>query len=129
MKYKDKEFLKYQEKQRDGEVGYWANKSDRQIRREREHRFSTFYQKFLTGSNYSFPQIDKYWWKHLKDSDKEKVMSLYSLQLDAISTKDVDRWYSDPVFETWAEWHDYIMTTFKPNRISLREDKLKILGI
>ena len=55
-------------------------------------------------------------------------MSLYSLQLDAISTKE-DRWYSDPVFETWAEWHDYIMTTFKPNRISLREDKLKVLGI
>lgn len=123
MKYKDKGFLKYQEKQRDGEFDdYWSRKSDRQIRREREHRFSTFYQKFLTG------RIDKYWWKHLKDSDKEKVMSLYSLQLDAISTKE-DRWYSDPVFETWAEWHDYIMTTFKPNRISLREDKLKVLGI
>jgi hypothetical protein len=123
MKYKDKGFLKYQEKQRDGEFDDWSRKSDRQIRRESEHRFSTFYQKFLIG------RIDKYWWKHLKDSDKEKVMSLYSLQLDAISTKDVDRWYSDPVFETWAEWHDYIMTTFKPNRISLREDKLKVLGI
>lgn len=124
MKYKDKGFLKYQEKQRDGEFDdYWSRKSDRQIRRESEHRFSTFYQKFLIG------RIDKYWWKHLKDSDKEKVMSLYSLQLDAISTKDVDRWYSDPVFETWTEWHDYIMTTFKPNRISLREDKLKVLGI
>jgi hypothetical protein len=123
MKYKDKGFLKYQEKQRDGEFDDWSRKSDRQIRRESEHRFSTFYQKFLIG------RIDKYWWKHLKDSDKEKVMSLYSLQLDAISTKDVDRWYSDPVFETWTEWHDYIMTTFKPNRISLREDKLKVLGI
>lgn len=123
MKYKDNRFVKYQEKQRDGEVGYWANKSDRQIRREKENRFATFYQKFLIR------RIDKYWWKHLKDSDKEKIMSLYSLQLDAISTKELDRWYSDPVFETWSEWYDYIMTTFKPNKISLREDKLKVLGI
>jgi hypothetical protein len=123
MKYKDKGFLKYQEKQRDGEVGYWSQKSDRQLRREREHRFSTFYQKFLIS------KIDKYWWKNLKDSDKEKIISLHHLQEDAISTKDLDRWYSEPVFDTWSEWFDYIKTTFKPNRISLREDKLKVLGI
>lgn len=123
MKYQDKRFAKYQEKQRDGEVGYWSQKSERQIRREREHRFSTFYQKFLIG------KIDKYWWKNLRDSDKEKIMSLHFLQEDAISSKDLDRWYSDPVFETWSEWFDYIKTTFKPNKISLREDKLKVLGI
>jgi hypothetical protein len=123
MKYKDKGFLKYQEKQRDGEVGYCSQKSDRQLRREREHRFSTFYQKFLIS------KIDKYWWKNLRDSDKEKIISLHYLQEDAISTKDLDRWYSEPVFDTWSEWFDYIKTTFKPNRISLREDKLKVLGI
>lgn len=123
MKYQDKRFAKYQEKQRDGEVGYWSQKSERQIRREREHRFSTFYQKFLIG------KIDKYWWKNLRDSDKEKIISLHFLQEDAISSKDLDRWYSDPVFETWSEWFDYIKTTFKPNKISLREDKLKVLGI
>lgn len=123
MKYKDKGFLKYQEKQRDGEVGYWSQKSDRQIRREREHRFSTFYQKFLIS------KIDKYWWKNLRDSDKEKIISLHYLQEDAISTKDLDRWYSEPVFDTWSEWFEYVKTTFKPNRISLREDKLKVLGI
>ena len=95
MKYKDKSFLKYQERQRDGEVGYWSQKSDRQLRREREHRFSTFYQKFLIS------KIDKYWWKNLKDSDKEKIISLHYLQEDAISTKDLDRWYSEPVFDTW----------------------------
>lgn len=123
MKYQDKRFVKYQEKQRDGEVGYWSQKSERQIRREREHRFSTFYQKFLIG------KIDKYWWKNLRDSDKEKIMSLHFLQEDAISSKDLDRWYSEEVFETWSEWFDYIKTTFKPNKISLREDKLKVLGI
>lgn len=123
MKYKDKSFLKYQERQRDGEVGYWSNRSERQLRREREHRFSTFYQKFLIS------KIDKYWWKNLKDSDKEKIISLHYLQEDAISTKDLDRWYSEPVFDTWSEWFEYIKTTFETNKISLREDKLRVLGI
>ena len=124
MKYKDKGFLKYQEKQRDGNFDdYWSQKSERQIRREREHRFSNFYQRFLIG------RIDKYWWKNLKDSDKEKIISLHYLQEDAISTKDLDRWYSEPVFDTWSEWFEYVKTTFKPNRILLREDKLKDLGI
>ena len=123
MKYKDSGFIKYQEKQRYGEVDNPSQKSERQIRREREHRFSTFYQKFLIS------KIDKYWWRNLKDSDKEKIMSLYSLQEDFISTKDLYRWYSDPVFEKWSEWFDYIKITFKPNKISLREDKLKVLGI
>lgn len=124
MKYQDKRFVKYQERQRDGEFDdYWSRKSERQIRREREHRFSTFYQKFLIG------RIDKYWWKNLKDTDKEKIISLHYLQLDAISSKDLDRWYSEPVFETWSEWYDYVKTTFQTNKISLREDKLKALGI
>lgn len=117
MKYKDKTFIKYQEKQRDG-----SQKSERQIRREREHRFTIFYKKFLIG------KIDKYWWNNLKDSDREKIMSLYSLQEDAISSKG-DRWYSYQVFDTWSEWFDYIKTTFIPNRIQLREDKLKEIGI
>jgi hypothetical protein len=123
MKYKDKSFLKYQEKQRDGEVGYWSNRSERQIRRETEQRFATFYQKFLIG------RIDKFWWKHLKDTDKEKIISLYYLQDDAISSKDLDRWYSVEVFDTWSEWYEFILTTFETNKISLREDKLKVLGI
>lgn len=123
MKYKDKGFIKYQEKQRDGEFDdYWSRKSERQIRREREHRFATFFQKFLIG------RVDKYWWKNLSDSDKEKIISLYSLQLDPLSTKE-DRWYSEQVFETWTEWFDYIKSTFETNKISLREDKLKVLGI
>lgn len=122
MKYKDSGFIKYQDKQRDGEVGYWSQKTERQMRREKEQRFNIFYKKYLI-------RIDKFWWKNLRDSDKEKIISLYSLQEDYISTKDLDRWYSDPVFEKWSEWFDYIKTTFKPNKISLREDKLKVLGI
>ena len=61
MKYKDNRFVKYQEKQRDGEFDdYWSRKSDRQIRREKEHQFSTFYQKFLIG------RLDKFWWNQIK---------------------------------------------------------------
>jgi hypothetical protein len=134
MKYKDKGFLNHQEKQRDGEVGYWYQKSDRQLRREKEHRFSTFYQQYLISCNgikNESPLIDKFWWKNLKDSDKEKIMSLRTIQSDYIISRfnAANRWYSDPVFETWSEWYDYITSTFKPNRILLREDKLKAIGI
>jgi len=131
MKYRDKGFIKYQEKQRDGEVGFWANKSDRQIRREKEHRFSIFYQSCLISCNgikKDTPLIDKFWWNNLKDSDKEKIISLHSLQCEHFNSGN-DYWYSDPVFETWSEWFDYIKTTFKTNKVKLREDKLKILGI
>ncbi len=121
MKYRDKGSLKFQEKQREREEGY-SFKSDRQVRRENEHRLSIFYSRCLSKN------IDKFWWNNLKESDKEKIMSLHSLQSEAISS-DKDCWYSDPVFDTWIEWYDYIKTTFKTNKIKLREDKLKIIGI
>lgn len=123
MKYKDKGFIKYQEKQRDGEVGFWSNKSERQRRREKELNFVKFYQKFLIG------KIDKFWWNNLKDSDKEKISSLHTLQFDYLRNKDNDYWYSDEVFDTWNEWFDYIKTTFETNKVKFREDKLKVLGI
>ena len=62
MKYKDRGFIKHQEKQRNGDYDYYANKNERRIRRERE----AFYQKFLLG------KVDKFWWKHLSDSDKDE---------------------------------------------------------
>jgi hypothetical protein len=123
MRYKDKGFLKYQEKQRDREVGYWSHKSDRQLRREKEQRFETFYQNFLVNKF----KIDKFWWKNLKDSDKEKIISLYNLQYD-LENQNFD-WSTDPVFETWDEWFEYIKSTFNTNKIQLREDKLKSIGI
>ncbi len=49
MKYQDKRFAKYQEKQRDGEVGFWSQRSERQIRREKQQRLTLFYQKFLVS--------------------------------------------------------------------------------
>ena len=33
------------------------------------------------------------------------------------------------IIKLWVEWFDYIKSTFKTNKIQLREDKLKELGI
>ena len=47
MKYKDNNFSKFQDRQRDGLETYSLNsKSDRQVRRQLEHRLSIFYYAF-----------------------------------------------------------------------------------
>lgn len=131
MKYKDNNFLNYQDKQRSGEFDYNSNKSssirvDRQIRREQEHRLSLFYRKKLWN------KIEKIWWDNLKTSDKEEIRRYYSNQLDYLS-HDIEireyLWYSYKVFDIWEEWFDYIKVEFKPNKVTYRQDKLKILGI
>jgi hypothetical protein len=131
MKYKDNNFLNYQDKQRSGEFDYNSNKSssirvDRQIRREQEHRLSLFYRKKLWN------KIEKVWWDNLKTSDKEEIRRYYSNQLDYLS-HDIEireyLWYSYKVFDIWEEWFDYIKVEFKPNKVTYRQDKLKILGI
>jgi hypothetical protein len=131
MKYKDNKFLNYQDKQRNGDFDYNSNKSssirvDRQIRREQEHRLSLFYRKKLWN------KIEKVWWDNLKTSDKEQIRRYYSNQLDYLS-HDIEireyLWYSYKVFDIWEEWFDYIKVEFKPNKVTYRQDKLKILGI
>ena len=130
MKYKDNNFLKFQDRQRDGDVGYlrtWnSNKSDRQIRREQEHRLSLFYMEKLSN------KIEKLWWNNLKTSDKEEIRKSYNNQIDYLShDKDyrLSLWYSYKIFESWGEWFDYNKDNFKPNKSSYRNDKLKMLGI
>ena len=126
MKYKDKRFLKFQERQRDGEFEYYANKTERRIRREREQRDDIFYQKFLLG------RVDKFWWKHLTDGDKDSIIRSHSMQYDYFTTSKKDRhgyWYSSEVFDNWNDWFEHIKTTFETNKVKFREDKLKVLGI
>lgn len=126
MKYRDNGFMKYQDKQRNGEVynGYSSFKSERQIKRERQHRHYKFYNRFLVKN------IDKYWWSNLKEVDKDEIISLFDMQLDFIEKdRNPDLWYSGPVFDTFDEWFFYIKETFKPNMSNLRQDKLKVLGI
>ena len=57
MKYKDNNFSKFQDRQRDGLETYSLNsKSDRQVRRQLEHRLSIFYSKQLSK------KVGKEWW-------------------------------------------------------------------
>ena len=126
MKYKDKKFTNFQEKQRNGDLEYYSNRTERQIRREIEHRNEIFYKKFLLG------RVDKFWWKHLSSSDKDSVIRCHNMQDDYFSMPKKDRsnhWYSYEVFDTWSEWFEHINKTFEPNKVSLREDKLKVIGI
>lgn len=126
MKYKDNKFLNYQDKQRSGDFDYYSNKSDRQIRREQEHRLSLFYMNILSN------KIEKIWWDNLKITDKEEIRRSYSNQLDYLSHSIEIRdalWYTYKVFDNWEDWFDYIKVEFKPNKSSYRNDKLKVLGI
>ena len=132
MKYKDDKFVNYQDKQRNGDFGiyngfdYWSNKTNRQIRREREHNWSVFYMSKISN------HIEKIWWKNLSDSDKDEIVRRYNNQTDYLS-HDVgireSMWYTHRVFDNWEDWFDHIKDEYKPNKASYRQDKLKVLGI
>ncbi len=126
MKYVDKKFITYKEKQSDGEF----SKRERTTNRKLERSRYLFYQKYLSKN------IDKLWWKNLKNSDKDSIISNYELQEDFLSSSD-DRWYSDPyfgglyasVFDSWEEWYVWVKSEFKTNKAGFRNDRLKLLGI
>ena len=123
MKYRDNKFLNYQDKQRNGEFDYFSNKTERQIRRERNHKFSQFYMRFLSKN------IEKIWWDNLSDSDKDEIVRRYNNQVDYLSFDRETMWYSYKVFDNWEDWFDQIKDEYKPNIVNYREDKLKALGI
>jgi hypothetical protein len=128
MKYKDNNFLKFQDRQRDDDTGYlrtWkSNKSDRQIRREQEHRLSNFYFKNLSK------RIEKDWWVNLKIEDKQKIEKSYYNQEQMLEEGDrLMMWSNYEFFDTWDEWCEYILKEYKPDMVKYRESKLKKLGI
>ena len=125
MKYKDNNFSKFQDRQRDGEVGYYSSsKSDRQVRREQEHRLSLFYSKYLSK------KVEKDWWLCLSFDDKQRVETSYYNQEQMMEEKDrMNMWSNFEFFDTWKEWFEHIADEYKPDRIKYRESKLKKLGI
>lgn len=126
MKYKDSKFVNYQDKQRNGDIDYWADKTNRQIRRERDHNWSIFYMSKISN------HIEKIWWKNLSDSDKDEIIRRYSNQVDYLSYDKGIResmWYSHKVFDNWEDWFNQIKDEYKPNKVTYRQDKLKVLGI
>jgi len=125
MKYKDNNFSKFQDRQRDGEVGYYSSsKSDRQVRREQEHRLSLFYSKYLSK------KVEKDWWLCLSFDDKQRVETSYYNQEQMLEDDDrMNMWSNFEFFDTWKEWFEHIVDEYKPDRIKYRESKLKKLGI
>jgi hypothetical protein len=124
MKYKDNNFSKFQDRQRDGEVGYYSNKSDRQVRREQEHRLSLFYSKYLSK------KVEKDWWLCLSFDDKQRLETSYYNQEQMLEDDNrMNMWSNFEFFDTWKEWFEHIADEYKPDRIKYRESKLKKLGI
>lgn len=123
MKYKDRNFQKVQDKQRNGEVGYCMNKSERKERREREHQLSKFYARNLSGL------IDKDWWQCLKLSDKSRVMTSYQTQREMMLLDNQLIWSTHLTFDTWDGWRDHVLNEYKPDTAMLRQLRMKKLGI
>lgn len=124
MKYKDNNFSKFQDRQRDGIESSFTSKSDRQVRREQEHRLSLFYSKYLTK------KVEKEWWLCLSFDDKQRVETSYYNQEQMMEEKDrMNMWSNFEFFDTWKEWFEHIADEYKPDRVKYREYKLKKLGI
>jgi len=117
MKYKDKNFIKSQDKQRFGGV----ETSQREERRSREHRVHIFYSRCLSR------MMDKFWWNNLKIYDKESIQRHYICQMEAFQK--TDTWWNLEVFDSWEDWKNYIVKTYKSDKSGIRKDKLKTLGI
>ena len=124
MKYKDNNFSKFQDRQRDGIESSFTSKSDRQVRREQEHRLSLFYSKYLTK------KVEKEWWLCLSFDDKQRVETSYYNQEQMLEDDDrMNMWSNFEFFDTWKEWFEHIADEYKPDSVKYREYKLKKLGI
>ena len=124
MKYKDNNFSKFQDRQRDGIESHYSSKSDRQVRREQEHRLSLFYSKYLLN------KVEKEWWSCLSFDDKQRLETSYYNQEEMLEDDDrMNMWSNFEFFDTWKEWFEHIADEYKPDRVKYRESKLKKLGI
>ena len=124
MKYKDNNFSKFQDRQRDVIESHYSSKSDRQVRREQEHRLSLFYSKYLLN------KVEKEWWSCLSFDDKQRLETSYYNQEEMLEDDDrMNMWSNFEFFDTWKEWFEHIADEYKPDRVKYRESKLKKLGI
>jgi hypothetical protein len=123
MKYKDNNFSKFQDRQRDGFESHYSNKSDRQVRREQEHRLSLFYSKYLSK------KVEKEWWSCLKFADKQRLETSYYNQEQMMDDNRMNMWSNFEFFDTWEEWFEHIVVEYKPDMVKYRESKLRELGI
>ncbi len=123
MKYQDKRFQKFQEKQRDGLTDSCCSwKTDRQIKREKYHYHSVVFSKFFQNN------FDRDWWNCLKSSERDEISTHYDTQMECVK-KGYEMWSNYELFETIEEWFDFIKSNYKPDMIKFRELKLKKIGI
>ena len=123
MKYRDNNFSKFQDRQRDGFESHFSSKSDRQIRREQEHRLSLFYSKYLLN------KVEKEWWVCLKFDDKQRLETSYYNQEQMRNDNRMNMWSNFEFFDTWEERFEHIVVEYKPDMVKYRESKLRELGI
>jgi hypothetical protein len=123
MKYRDNNFSKCQDRQRDGFESHFSSKSDRQIRREQEHRLSLFYSKYLLN------KVEKEWWVCLKFDDKQRLETSYYNQEQMMNDNRMNMWSNFEFFDTWEEWFEHIVVEYKPDMVKYRESRLRELGI
>lgn len=123
MKYKDNNFINYQGKQRNGEVGYYFNKSGRTERRELESSLILFFQMYLLG------KVEKEWWLSLSIDDRNSIKSSYQHQEFMLEQDTYNMWSIDEFFDNWDEWFAHIFKKFKPNTSKLRELRMKKIGL
>ena len=102
MKYKDNNFSKFQDRQRDGIESHFSSKSDRQVRREQEHRLSLFYSKYLSK------KVEKDWWLCLNFDDKQQVETSYYNQEQMMEEKDRMNMWSN--FEGFCLYNSLIFS-------------------
>jgi hypothetical protein len=123
MKYKDKRFQKYQDKQRDGVYdNHYSYKTERQVRREIEHYHSVAFSKFFLG------KFDKDWWVCLSSSQRDEIISQYNTQIEYIKSG-LETWANFDLFETIEEWFEHIKSNYKCDVVKFRELKFKKIGI
>lgn len=123
MRYKDRNFSRYQEKQRDGnDLEIWQRQSERKISRERNQRLFNFYMSRLAS------HFEKEWWQALEIKEKEYIHISYYNQVEMMK-QEPGMWSNYESFETWEEWRQHILETQKPNTAKLRELRVKKLGL
>jgi len=112
MKYRDNNFIKYKNNERD--------LTNRSIKRERELKYSNFYKKYLINN------IDICWWDCLNESDKQEIISIHNninLKLGEYY------WTSIIILNSYEQFLIYIKDNFEPNKKLLRNKRLQKLGI
>jgi hypothetical protein len=123
MKYQDKRFQKFQEKQRDGiHDNRCSYKSERQIRRELEHYHSVTFSKFFSD------KFDRDWWNCLTTNQRDSIISHYETQVEYIDSG-FEIWANFELFETMNEWVNFIKKDYKCDMVKFRELKFKKIGI